>query len=87
MTAFNGDNLTGRIEVDGNQYDKCRFSNGTLVYRGGQPPRLVGCTFTGFSIEFLDSAANTLTFMTMMQAGGFSSVIEPTLDNIRRAKP
>ena len=81
-----GENLTGNIEVDGNEYVKCVFTNCQLVYRGGLIPTIRDCSFKEISVRFEDEAKSTLEFMMMLQAGGFHSIIEPTLENIRKAR-
>lgn len=83
---YQGDNLTGKIQVDGNSYVKCVFTNAELVYSGGEPPAFVNCTFDRISITFDGPAGRTIDFMGALQRGGFEKIIEPTLDRIRGKK-
>ena len=71
------------IELDGHEFKNCRFTGCQFVYRGGKPPTLVNCSFDNFPLTLEGPAADTLRFMAAMYHGGFSSVIEPTFDNIR----
>jgi hypothetical protein len=48
---------------------------------------LKDCTFTGkLNVKFEGAAEKTLAFMMQMQSGGFASIIEPTLDRIKRGR-
>lgn len=71
------------VELDGNEYDGCRFENCHLIYRGTAPMTLTNCSFLGFTIALEDAAAHTLDFLTALYHGGFQSNIEQTFNNIR----
>lgn len=70
MPAFHKHHFEGADEtLDGNKYRACTFTNCRLVFRGGQPPTLVGCGFTGCTWVFEDAAARTLQFLRGMYHG------------------
>jgi hypothetical protein len=47
------------IEMDGQEYKRCAFIKCELRHRGGQPVRLIDCTYEGCRLELLGTAANT----------------------------
>jgi hypothetical protein len=71
------------IVVDGKTFKEAKFIDCTLVYKGGQPPNLVHCTFHGVRFVFDDAAGRTLDYMRHLYHGGFRPVVENTIDNIR----
>jgi hypothetical protein len=71
------------IELDGNEYDGCRFENCQLIYRASAPMILTNCSFLGFTITLEGAAANTLDFLTALYHGGFQPALEQTFHNIR----
>jgi hypothetical protein len=72
------------IELDGNEFDGCEFTRCHFIYRGGQPPTLVNCSFHGLDLQFEGSAQNTLVFLAALYHGGFRTVVDQTFNNIRR---
>ena len=70
------------VELDDNQFIGCAFDGCILIYRGGPPPSLINCTFANQRFIFLDSAANTMSFITGMYHSGLRSVIKKTFDDI-----
>ena len=42
---YEGQTLSGAVELDGNSFIDCRFQDATLIYRGGVAPRLINCSF------------------------------------------
>lgn len=78
-----GETFTGEVFIDGNRYESCTFNAATLVYSGGEGPSFVDCTFRDFKFTFTGAAENTLKFLTAMYQGGFQSLIENTLQNIK----
>jgi hypothetical protein len=71
------------IVIDGKTFDGVKFTDCTLVYRGGQPPNLIRCTFSGVRFVFDDAAGRTLALMRHLYHGGFRPVVENTIANIR----
>ena len=63
---YEGQTLSGAVELDGNSFDNCRFKDATLIYRGGDAPRLVNCSFDPAQVEFQDAAANTVRLLGAM---------------------
>jgi hypothetical protein len=72
--------------LDGNEYLDCNFNNVLLVYSGGEPPKLVGCSFDGCNWKFEGAAERTLYFMGGLYHGGGKDLIEKTFDNIRTGR-
>jgi hypothetical protein len=73
------------VELDSNEFENCRFDNCILIYRGGTPPSIVGCSFGQFQIRFADSAGNTLLFLKILfeSGSGFREIVESTFKGIR----
>jgi hypothetical protein len=71
------------VQTDGNSYARCEFLNCTLIYSGGDPPSLEGCTFDPPKFAFRGAAGNTLNFLRAMYHGGFRDYVEATFDDIR----
>jgi hypothetical protein len=78
-----GEHLTGRINMDGNRFDKCIFRDALLVYSGGRPPILINNDFARCSFLFEGGAANTIRFLTAMRRIGFRDLVDSTLYNIK----
>lgn len=72
------------VVVDGKQFNGCVFVNATLVYTGGQVPDFVNCRFSGITLEFEDSADNTLRFLTGLRRGGFVAAVDKILNSARK---
>jgi hypothetical protein len=75
------------IELDGDEYDGCRFENCTLVYRGGPLPTLADCSFSRSSIALEGAAAATLSFLHALYHRGFQVMVEQTFAAIRTDDP
>lgn len=58
--------VSGRVLLDGGDFDHCRFRRATLIYCGGAPPRIEGCSFEGVTFEFDGAAARTLAVLKAM---------------------
>jgi hypothetical protein len=58
--------LTGAVRLDGGTFQRCRFHKAVLIYSGGEPPSLEGCTFDDASFEFADAAGRTLALLKAM---------------------
>lgn len=67
---YQGQELSGRVELDGNSFINCSFQGATLVYRGGAAPSLADCRFDPAQIEFQDAAANTVRLLGAMARPG-----------------
>ena len=76
-----------RVELDGHEFVSCVFNSCELVYAGGQPPVLDGCSFDRPRFMFTLAARNTLAFMRGMYAEGFQTIIDRTIDAIREGAP
>lgn len=42
---YEGQTLSGQVELDGNRFVNCQFHQAKLIYRGGRAPQLLGCMF------------------------------------------
>jgi hypothetical protein len=71
------------ILVDGNQYRNCVFIDTTLIYEGGKLPTFVNCQFRGVDLQFAESAANTLKFLSGLNKGGFQAAVDAILKGVR----
>ncbi|MCH9053057.1 MAG: hypothetical protein IIA72_18680 [Proteobacteria bacterium] len=81
---YRDDTFTGEVELDGNEFDNCKFSGASLIYRGGTPPSLNGCHFTNIRFEFQGAAANTVAFLQAMAApnSGLQNVVRDTFPGL-----
>lgn len=72
------------VPLDGNEFVHCHFLRCTLVYSGGPPPTLDGCSFGTPTFKFVGTAGDTLAFLHSLYHGGFKTIVEGTIDNIRK---
>lgn len=75
------------IDIDGNEYIGCIFTDCTLRYSGGPVPSFIECSLYRSNFEFSGSAERTLGFLAGMYHGGFKPVVESTFDAIRNMVP
>ena len=66
--SFQDETLTGRIALDGATFERCEFRKAVLVYCGGEPPRISGCSFHDVTFEFRDAAGRSLAFLQALSA-------------------
>lgn len=71
------------IELDDAEFFNCKFQDCNLIYSGGAPPSIVGCSFDHIRVTFNGAAGNTLALMANLYSGGFRTIIEDTINNIR----
>ncbi|NRG16246.1 hypothetical protein HPQ64_00930 [Rhizobiales bacterium] len=71
------------IVLDGSEFRDCSFKDCQLTYSGGALPVLSGCGFERCRWAFGEEAGRTLSFLSALHAGGFSSMVEETLSAIR----
>lgn len=72
------------VSVDGKQFVSCTFDNSTLLYAGGDLPSFSGCRFSAVSLQFEDSAVNTIKFLSGLREGGFSQAVDKIIQSIRQ---
>jgi hypothetical protein len=78
MAEFTDENFEGqRVDLDGNRYTRCNFTNCTIVYSGGDIPILSHCNFYSENWRFEGPAERTLTLLqAFSQAGtGFEALV------------
>lgn len=73
------------IELEGNEYYECKFTNCRIIYRGG-PAVLSGCEFHDSPFVFAGAAADTINFMKALyqNGGGGEKLVRDTCANIMR---
>jgi len=71
------------LEMDGKSFNNCVFQQCNLVYSGGNPPVLNGCSFNNCSWQFGGAAARTLGFFAGLYSGGFDQMVEATFQSVR----
>ena len=71
------------ILLDGGAFHDCSFERCHLHYDGGVLPVLSGCRFSDCAWFFGDAAADTLTMLAALNQGGFSAMVERTLEAVR----
>ncbi len=64
MTVHVAQTFTGqRVYTDGQTFIDCDLRNCVLVYGGGEPPKIQGCSLGGVIMEFEGAALRTVSFM------------------------
>ena len=76
-----------RVVLDGNDYVNCRFTNCELVFRGTDTVSMNGVTADNCRWTFDGAAGLTLKFLSALYHGGFSEMIDLTIQNIRQGSP
>lgn len=56
-----------RVQLDGNEFDQCRFTNVLFEYAGG-PVHLCGCQFEGFAWQFAGDLGRGLAMLGQLYA-------------------
>ena len=72
------------VDVDGNRYEGCVFTNCNLVYRGGGLPVFAGCQFPQTTIQLAGDAFQTITFLKGMRRAGLSGAVDRVLDAVAK---
>ena len=78
----------GTVQLDNNEFIRCKFQKCRLVFGGTGPVSMVECEFIEVSWEFTGPAQNTLVFLRAMYHGmgdGGEKLVESTFDNIRKS--
>jgi len=55
-----------RLSLDGNTYVNCHFDGCTLVYAGGEFPRMTGCSVVNGTWKLEGAASNTIDFLALL---------------------
>lgn len=74
------------VIVDQTQFERCVFEDTVLVFGGTSLPTFVNCQFENVSLEFTDSAANTLKFLSALRNGGFAPAISKMIQGVRNKR-
>ena len=72
------------LDVDGKSFVDCKFKQCVLIYSGGNPPVINGCSFDDCRWEFDAAAARTLGFFSGMYRGGFDQIVEAAFYEVRK---
>ena len=85
MVQYQGATFTNEtVVLDGNDYSNCTFTDCVIVFRGTATVSLNEVTTNNCRWTFEGAAGLTVKFLTALYQGGFSEMIEMTIDNIRR---
>ena len=79
--------LDSRIELDENEFVDCKFLRCRLVYAGGTPPVLSGCSFTNTGFDFDGAATRTIAFLRGLYHGGIRPPVDGVIESIKTQKP
>lgn len=74
------------IDLDGESFFNCTFTDCILRYSGGALPEMQACTFSDSTFELAGAADRTVIFITAMYHGmgeGGKNLVERTFENIR----
>jgi len=76
--------LSGRIQLDGSSFEHCAFQKAVLVYSGGVPPKIAGCTFDDVSFQFVGPAGRTLALLQAMTrpSSGLADIVKASFGRI-----
>jgi hypothetical protein len=90
MATFRNSVFKGQtVDLDGNTYVECVFTNCVIRFSGGGPVSLVGCTFSECKFALDGAAAHTLRYLRAIYHGlgewGKESV-EKLFEEIRDAR-
>jgi hypothetical protein len=74
------------INVDGQQFQGCEFTQCSIIFSGIAPVGFIGCTFTGCSFNFSGPAQLMLDYLASIY--GFAmpdgrSIVETMFDSVR----
>ena len=58
------------VDLDGVEFVECKFRGTTLRYRGGEVPRIIGCSFSKARFTVDGPAARTLALLQAMASPG-----------------
>ena len=76
-----------RLNIDGEEFLRCKFIDCVLVYSGGDVPKLDGCHLESTGFTFEGAAVNSIMTMTFMYHGGFKEFIEELFKEVRNFTP
>jgi hypothetical protein len=73
------------VTLDGNEFINCEFENCTMVYNGGEQPKLQQCHFARCQWKLDQAAKRTMIFLrSIYHSGpGGRELVEETLKSIR----
>ncbi|HEX8200267.1 MAG TPA: hypothetical protein VF590_07255 [Isosphaeraceae bacterium] len=74
------------VVLDGEEFEDCTFRNCTLIYKGGEAPKLVNNYLEGCAWQFQEAAERTVNFLKGLYHGLGQEgrvLIEATFQNIR----
>jgi hypothetical protein len=72
------------VSVDGKRFVACTFESCTLLYTGGDVPAFAKCRFNDVSLQFGESAVDTLKFLSGLREGGFTQAVDKIIQGIRQ---
>jgi hypothetical protein len=75
------------IVLDGKIFDSATFKNCRMIFRGGIPPIIKGCTFNNAQFRFEDGARNTIDLLRLLASAGKGGEDQVVIDilGIKRA--
>jgi hypothetical protein len=71
------------IDVDGQEYRTCTFTDCVLVFSGGNPPMFDDCIFFNTDPRLTGCAENTIGFLANLWRAGNIRYIEAVFASIR----
>jgi hypothetical protein len=74
------------IALDGQHFVGCTFEHCSMVYFGGDPPRIEGGTIENCRWELAGAAKQTVQFLVMMRELGAPEIAEQVIDQIRHGR-
>ena len=85
MALHEGATFTNEtVVLDGNQYVNCTFNNCEIAFNGTAAVSLNGINFNDCRWTFNGPAGLTIDFMTALYQAGMTTLIDGTIENIRR---
>lgn len=80
MANYKDKTLSGRVVLDGGEFDNCDFFEVQMLYSGGMPPQFTNCRFNEATFTFDGAANNTVLFLRSM--AGFSTGMRPVVESL-----
>lgn len=91
MARFQDQEFRQTTEViDGNTYERCKFVECKIVYRGGPIPIFSGCNLERCAWVFEEAAKRTIALLKGINSGmgpGGRQLVEQTIQEIRTPFP
>jgi hypothetical protein len=70
------------VELDGQRFDSCWFTDCRMIYSGGEPPALSNNTFVRCKWVLGGAALNTIGYLSVLRSNGVREIVDGMIDMI-----